>query len=296
MAEEVGDDVEVAVEQVVARLAGPTARASAARRRGERRRRSASGSSASSVGQPVAQRRPHVRLAVGGARRARARSPRRSSGSMISSARRVLPAAGLADDRHDAAVAVADELRRSTRAAPARRRGRRTGRRSARGAIPAAAAPVTSHDCSACSRPRMLRARRTARGAIAVEHSAAVAAPIEHAARRGQRLQARRGVDDVAHRRVVGAGQRADEHLAGVDADPHLDRRRVAGVDALVDEAGQRLLHPQRRPARRARRRPRGRPARRTGRRWRRRAPCRRGRRTPRCRRRARSKHDSTAA
>ena len=75
----------------------------------------------------------------------------------------------------------------------------------------------------------------------------------QHAARRGERLQARRRVDDVAHRRVVGSGDRADEDLAGVDADAHLDVvDRVGVVDVLVllsrafgDEAGERLLHPQ---------------------------------------------------
>ena len=61
-------------------------------------------------------------------------------------------------------------------------------------------------------------------------HSAAVALADEHAARGRQRLQPRRRVHDVAHRRVVGAGERADEHLAGVDADAHLDA--VAGSSA----------------------------------------------------------------
>ena len=66
----------------------------------------------------------------------------------------------------------------------------------------------------------------------------------DHPARRGHRLQPGRGVDDVAHRRVLGAGQRPDEHLAGVDPDAHAD------VDATVGgraghRAGQRLLHLQ---------------------------------------------------
>ena len=67
----------------------------------------------------------------------------------------------------------------------------------------------------------------------------------EHATGRRQRLQPRRRVHDVAHRRVVGPGEDADEHLAGVEADAHLDRRVGAG---LGDEAGQRVLHPQRGP------------------------------------------------
>ena len=67
----------------------------------------------------------------------------------------------------------------------------------------------------------------------------------EHAARRGQGLQPRGGVHDVAHRRVVGAGEDADEHLAGVEADAHAGCGGSA--PGLGDEAGQRVLHPQRR-------------------------------------------------
>ena len=62
-------------------------------------------------------------------------------------------------------------------------------------------------------------------------------------------LQPRRGVDDVAHRRVLGAGQRADQHLAGVDADAHADAG-AAGKAGRADEVGERRLHPQRRPHR----------------------------------------------
>ena len=66
-------------------------------------------------------------------------------------------------------------------------------------------------------------------------------------------MQARRRVDDVAHRRVVGSGDRADEDLAGVDPDAHADVvDRVGVVDVVVllsrvfgDETGERLLHPQ---------------------------------------------------
>ena len=58
------------------------------------------------------------------------------------------------------------------------------------------------------------------------------------------RLQAAGDVHDVAHRRVVAAGaQRADQHLAGVDADAH------AHVDAESSAvAGERALHLQRGP------------------------------------------------
>ena len=68
----------------------------------------------------------------------------------------------------------------------------------------------------------------------------------QHAARRRQRLEPRCGVDDVTHRRVVGPGDRADEHLARVDADAHLDvARGVATLDVLGDQPGEGLLHAQ---------------------------------------------------
>ena len=66
----------------------------------------------------------------------------------------------------------------------------------------------------------------------------------DHAPGRGHRLQPRGGVDDVAHRRVLGAGERADEHLAGVDADAHADVDGAARP-GLGHRAGDRLLHPQ---------------------------------------------------
>ena len=60
----------------------------------------------------------------------------------------------------------------------------------------------------------------------------------------GRRLQPGRQVHHVAHRGVVAAGpQRTDEHLAGVDPDPHAD------VDArLPAERCEGLLHPHGRP------------------------------------------------
>ena len=58
----------------------------------------------------------------------------------------------------------------------------------------------------------------------------------------GNALQATGGVHDVTHRRVVAAGpQRADEHLARVDADAHLRAYPV-----LVAQARERPLHLQR--------------------------------------------------
>ena len=58
----------------------------------------------------------------------------------------------------------------------------------------------------------------------------------------GDLLQPARGVHDVAHRGVVAAGtQRADEHLAGVHADPQVDVDPV-----LVAHLGEPFLHAQR--------------------------------------------------
>ena len=51
----------------------------------------------------------------------------------------------------------------------------------------------------------------------------------DHLARLGGGLQPAGGVDDVAHRGDRAAGpQRAHQHLAGVDPDPHADLRSVA--------------------------------------------------------------------
>ena len=69
--------------------------------------------------------------------------------------------------------------------------------------------------------------------------------PDQHAARRGRGLQPVGGVHHVAHGGVVAAGpQRADQHLAGVDADAHAD----AAGPRVGHELGERALHPQRGP------------------------------------------------
>ena len=65
----------------------------------------------------------------------------------------------------------------------------------------------------------------------------------EHRPGRRHLLEPGGGVDDVAHRRVVGAGDGAHQHLAGVDADPH--PQLVGGM--LLAEVAQRGLHRQRR-------------------------------------------------
>ena len=67
----------------------------------------------------------------------------------------------------------------------------------------------------------------------------------EHTAGRRLGLQPGRGVHHVAHGRVVGAGERADEHLARVDADAELER---VGRALVLDVAVDGLLHAQRRP------------------------------------------------
>ena len=62
----------------------------------------------------------------------------------------------------------------------------------------------------------------------------------------GELLQPLRGVDDVAHHGGVAAGaHRADQHLAGVHADPHLHPDAEVGR-----ERGERLVHAQRGPHR----------------------------------------------
>jgi hypothetical protein len=65
----------------------------------------------------------------------------------------------------------------------------------------------------------------------------------EHGSRGGQLLQTGRGVHDVAHRRVVGAGHRADQDLAGVDADAQAD----SVVRVLLAEVAECRLHRERR-------------------------------------------------
>ncbi len=68
----------------------------------------------------------------------------------------------------------------------------------------------------------------------------------EHGAGRRRGLEAVGRVHHVAHGRVVAAGaQGPDQHLAGVDPDPHLDLDVEAGGDL-----GQGGLHPQGRPDR----------------------------------------------
>ena len=63
----------------------------------------------------------------------------------------------------------------------------------------------------------------------------------DHLAGIGDGLEALCGVDDVAHhRRFAARAHRADEHLTGVDPDPHLH-----GNADLLGDQGQRLVHPQ---------------------------------------------------
>ena len=169
--------------------------------------------------QPGDDGRPHVGVAVRARTPCARRWPRASSGCTSSSASRDLP---------DPASPMIDTTplwppRTSCRAASSRARSwtrptngtsQRTGRSPAGvGAgdeprllvLVAAAQPRDAERLAADRR----RAQGDGGGAG------------EHAARRGQRLQPRRGVHDVAHRRVVGAGEHADEHLAGVEPDAH---------------------------------------------------------------------------
>ena len=147
---------------------------------------------------------------------------------------------GLADDRHHATVAVAHELDRGIEqcalvcppderdvAAHRAHAGPRGARDQPRLLILVAAAQTGEGEQLAVDGRRAQRSR---------------SGSDEHAARRGERLQPGGGVDDIPHRRVVGAGEDADQHLAGVDADAHLDRRVGTG---LGDERGERALHPQ---------------------------------------------------
>ena len=100
--------------------------------------------------------------------------------------------------------------------------------------------PSASHTVVSCVRPRS-RTSSSGRNRIAAEHSCRVGSPTKTGAGDRQLLQSGGRVHDVAHRRVVGAGDRADQHLAGVDPDPHLDRvRRV-----LRTELAERRLHRQ---------------------------------------------------
>ena len=237
--EQVGDRVEVALQLGVAGLAAPTAPRRARRRcarcrPGRRRDRGGTASTGPATTGAQTLDSPYGAHAV----RTTVASP--SSGSMISSARRDLPAP--ASPMIDTTPLW--PLRTSCTAASSQRPlvgppderhvaadGPGAGGRGA-GDEPrllVLLAPPEAGDAE-----RLAGDRRRAQGGGG--------AADQHAAGRGQRLQPRRRVDDVAHRRVVGAGQRADEHLAGVDPDAHLDRRLDAGV---LDEAAQRLLHPQ---------------------------------------------------
>ena len=153
--------------------------------------------------------------------------------------------AGLADDRHDTGVPVAHDLRggvehrpfadppdeRDVRPAGAGAGGRRTHHQPR---LLDLIAPAQLGDPEGLGGHR----GRAQRGGGAAD---------QHASGRRQRLQAGGGVHDVAHRRVVGAGERADEHLAGVDADAHPDVGHAEHARRpLLDVARQRPLHPQR--------------------------------------------------
>ena len=233
MAEQVGDDTEQPLEQVVARLQRPQLLGAlfdgaadvvggGVGIEGEQRR------------QPVAQRRPQARLAVGRARRLeddRLVGQRRDD--VVGEAR--LAAARLADDRDHTAVAGAHERdrrleQRQLVEAPDERdvAPHRAGAGGGRpGDDPRLFGLLAAADLGDAERLAGNRRRAQRLGGFADEH----------AARRRQSLEPRRRVDDVAHRGVVGAGHRADEHLAGVDADAHLDvADRVAVLDVLADE------------------------------------------------------------
>ena len=241
VSQQVGDHIEVAAQLGVARLQSPQllgaglddaldiARADVEIEVEQRR-------------QPGDHRCPHAGLAVGRAGRAHhGRLTLQRLDDLVGEPG--LAGAGLADDRHDAAVAVAHELHGGVHQRPlvdppderhvalhgpgARRRGA--------GDEPGVLVLLPPADAGDAE--RLTLDGLGAQGGGGRAH--------QHASRRSQRLQPRGGVDHVAHRRVVGAGQRADEHLAGVDADAHLDRGVGTG---LHDEGAERLLHPQRGP------------------------------------------------
>ena len=100
---------------------------------------------------------------------------------------------------------------------------------------------MTSQDSSTRSRPRIW-VMPNGSMSIDEEHRLAVALPMSTPPGGAMACSRARGVHDVSHRRVVAAGQRADEHLAGVDADAHLDARPVL---PLAGEVAQRALHAQ---------------------------------------------------
>ena len=170
--------------------------------------------------QAVAQRRPQARLAVRRARRLEDdRLVGQAGDDVVGEAR--LAAARLADDRNDTAVAGAHERDRrleqrqlveaaDERDVAAHRAG--AGGRGA-GDDPRLLGLLAAADLRDAERLAGDRRRTQRLGRFADQH----------AARRCQRLESRRRVDDIAHRGVVGPGDRADEDFAGVDADAHLD-------------------------------------------------------------------------
>ncbi len=241
VAEQEGDRVQVAAHDVVVGVDAPQLDRPRPDGGLDVRRRRV-GIEAEQRRQPVDHGGQRVRLAVRGARRADDdRLVLERLDDLVGQAG--LAGARLTDDRDDATTAVADELYGGLEEGPlvhtaderdvAPDRAAAGGRRARH--EPRLLGLLTATDVGvgerlAADRRRAQRRRRRTD---------------EHAAGRSQRLQAGSSVDDVAHRRVVRTGQRADEHLAGVDADAHLDRR--VGAD-VVDEAGQRRLHAQRRP------------------------------------------------
>ena len=194
VSEQVGDHVEVAAQLGVAGLQSPQLarrgpRRCARHRSGWRRGRGGTASTARSI-----DRRQHVGLAVRARRPCARRSPHPPARSMISSASRDLPAP---------ASPMIDTiplwpLRTSCTAASSRRplvgppderarrscTGRAAGGRGA-GDQPGVLVLLPTPDAGD---------RRTARARWPGEHSAAVAEPDEHAARRSQRLQPRAAV------------------------------------------------------------------------------------------------------
>ena len=149
------DRVEVPRARRRRRRRGPTARTAAARDGGLDVGGGGLGIEAEQRRQAVDHRRPARWSRRTGAHAVRTTIASSSSALDDLVGQAGLAGAGLADDRHDAAVAVAHELHGGVEQRPLVAPGRRTARRSAPGRLPAAAAPVTSHDCSTCSRPRM---------------------------------------------------------------------------------------------------------------------------------------------
>ena len=245
----------------------------------------APGSTSRTGAERAGDRPPQVGLAVGHARaRSRTvpsllldvavRAPPRPAGSCRRRPRPRRrpgrPAAGSDRQPHGRrragpARAVAPDERRPACAAGAGRAGR---------AARAPARPPTGS-----SRPRTSNSPDATRSGWRRSVAACVAGPTSTPPGGAAVCRRDGGVHDVAHRGVVAAGpERADQHLAGVDADAHADAGRSS---ESADELGERAPASAARPARPARRRPRGRPGRRTGRRWRRRGSCRPARRRP---------------